>query len=276
MRRAATLQWGRRGGNAMKRGWSGILALVIVGLIMLTNAASAQSMNLIRNGSFEEGFVQGVGVGWTSFDNGGNIVYGFRPDDWAPAVFDGQFSQLINLHTMSLGESQENRYAGIYQVVAVAPNTPYMFSLYGLVRSTEGTEQQSSYNYRVEVGFDFNGGTDPWAVTNWIEMDRWHEYPMDQPGRFDSFARAMTTTSNRLTVFIRVWKKFPTVGEAAVVNLDAINLLGMAPSTVAPAVPVDRPMLPATGVSNVLPFLGLGLGLLGVGLTGVRLLRARR
>jgi hypothetical protein len=260
----------------MKRKWGMILALVLIGLMMLTGVASAQAGERVRNGGFEEGFHQGVGIGWTSFNNGGDIAYGFRPDEWDPVVFEGQFSQLINLHTMAVGGSQKDRYAGIYQVVDVVPNARYMFSLYGLVRSTEGTEGESSYNYRVEVGFDVNGGTNPWAVTEWIEMDRWREYTMERPGRFDSFARGVTAGSDKLTIFVRVWKKFPTTGESAVVNLDAISLLGPAPAGVAHAAAVDVPMLPETGVTNVLPFLGLGLGLLSAGLTRRRMLRNRR
>jgi hypothetical protein len=264
--------WAKREETQMKRGWGRILALVIIGLMVLSNVASAQAGERIKNGGFEEGFVQGVGAGWTSFNNGGDIAYGFRPDEWDPVVFEGQFSQLINMHTTSVGGSQKDRYAGIYQVVDVAPDARYMFSLYGLIRSTEGTEAESSYNYRVEVGFDLNGGTDPWAVTEWIEMDRWREHPMDRPGRFDSFARGVTATSDKLTIFVRVWKKFPTIGESAVVNLDAISLLGPAPA----GAPVDSAVLPETGVVNSLPLLGLGLGLVGAGLTGRRLLSVRR
>ncbi|MBC7236462.1 MAG: hypothetical protein H5T69_11540 [Chloroflexi bacterium] len=263
----------------MIKWWGGILALVLLGLWLLTCAASAESANLVQNGSFEEGFVQGVGKGWTGFQNGGDIVYGFQSDDWDRAVFDGEYSQLIKLDTGGVGGSQPDRYAGIYQVVDVVPNARYMFSFYGLVRSTEGTEKQSGYNYRVQVGYDFNGGTDPWAVTNWVEMDRWREHPMDKPGRFDSYAHGVTTTSDKLTIFIRVWKKFPTAHETAMVNLDAISLLGPAPArkatsaTPQPQEPSSPPTLPQTGGGSPWLFAGLALGLIGVGLHMLRVLR---
>ncbi len=263
----------------MRRAWTRALSLSLVAFWLLTLVVSAQSMNLMKNGSFEDGFGDdGVGVGWTSFNNGGEIAYGFRSDDWDPAVFDGAYSQLINMHTASVGGSQEDRYAGIFQVVNVVPDARYMFSVYGLVRSTEGTEQDSSYNYRVQIGYDYTGGTDPWAVTDWTEMDRWHEYPMDKPGRFDSYAHGVTATSDKLTIFIRVWKKFPTARESVVINLDAISLLGPAPAGAGAAAAADGAKgatLPQTGGGSLLPVIGLGLGLLGLGLTGMRVARSR-
>jgi len=256
----------------MLRRLIGCTLLLLLLLTLFGTMVSAESANLLVNGGFEEGFDDGVGVGWTSFNNGGDIAYGFRSDDWHRVVLEGQYSQLINLHTQSVGGSEKDRYAGLFQTVDVVPGSRYMFTMYGLVRSTEGSEAQSSYNYRVELGYDMDGGTDPWSVTDWVEMDKWHEYYMDKPGNFDSFARGVTATTDKLTVFVRVWKKFPTAGESAVVNLDGLSLYGPRPTGAS----ASGETLPQTGGGGILPLVGLALGVVAAGLTGTRVLRQRQ
>ena len=191
--------------------WCLSLFLTLALLITVIGAASAESTNVIKNGSFEEGFVSGVGRNWSTFANGGSASYGYHDDTWAPVVYDGKHSQLLEIHTKGVTGSELDRYMGIYQVVDVVPNQSYLFSMYGLIRSTEGTELESEWNYRVQVGLDYSGGKDFNAVTNWVEVP-WHEWPRLEPGEIESYSQGVTTTSNKLTVFIRVWKKFPTIG----------------------------------------------------------------
>ncbi|MBM3188426.1 MAG: hypothetical protein FJZ90_06860 [Chloroflexi bacterium] len=251
--------------------------LALVGLLLLATAVSAESVNVLKNGSFEEEFINGVGKYWTAFDNGGFASYGWHDDTWHKVVYDGAHSQLLELHTKAVGGSQADRYMGIYQTADVVSGRRYMFSLYGMVRSTEGSEQQSSWNYRVQVGFDYDGGTDPWAVTDWWEMS-WPEYPRLSPGRIQSFARGVTATSNKLTVFIRVWKKFPTVGQEANINLDAVSLVGPAPAAAVAAAVAPQPAqagIPQTGAGDLLPLAGVALAVVAIALTGRRLLRHR-
>lgn len=262
----------------MNRNRVTVVAAVVVGLLLCTMMVSAQSVNVIKNGSFEDEFINGVAKYWQAFNNGGDASYGYHDDTWEKVVYDGEHSQLIEIHTKAVGGSEKDRYSGIYQVVDVVPGRRYMFSFYGMIRSTEGTESQSKWNYRVQVGYDYNGGTDPWAVTDWVEMS-WPEYPRLSPGRIQSYAHGVTPTSDKLTVFIRVWKKFPTVGEEANINIDAVSLVGPAPAglvvettaTEAPA--VEQPTIPQTGAGNVLPLIGLGLAVVAITLTGMRLLR---
>ena len=267
------------------------IALVVVGLLVIVVPALAASANVLKNGSFEDSFAGGVGASWTAFNNGGQAAYGYAGDESEKLVYDGNYSQLIRVHTLGHTGSDRDRYSGIYQVVDVAPDERYMFSFYGMVRSTEGTQADSGYGYRIEVGFDYDGGTDPWSVTEWKEMDRWAEYPLDTPGAFQSYAHGVTSTSNQLTVFIRAWKKFPTTGQEGRINLDAVSLLGPAPGEAAPASeasaaaeakssPADSSTdtaksMPDTGVGGLLPLLGAALGLTALGLTSSRLLRRR-
>jgi hypothetical protein len=262
----------------------GTICLLCALLLIAAAGVSAESVNVIKNGSFEEGFVGGLGKHWERFDNGGLAAYGYHPDDWDPVVFDGEYSQLMELHTKAVGGSDPDRYMGIYQVVDVVPDARYMFSFYGMVRSTEGSETKSRWNYRIQVGFDREGGTDPNAVTEWTQMD-WPEHPVLNPGPMQSYAHGVTATSDKMTVFIRLWKKFPTAGEEANVNIDAVSLVGprswksaldekATPEEDAPAetpAPAEDEKLPDTGGGTVLPLVGVVLAVVIVGIGGTRL-----
>ena len=185
------------------------------------------------NGNFEGGFyatpVGFVGNHWKWFHNGGAIKYGFYDDNWPPIVYDGQHSQLIELNTFDYAGSDADRYAGIYQTVAVVPGETYDLSLHGMLRALEDDPDRSCCNYRVEVGLDYNGGQDWAAVTEWIELPWNTVHPRLTPGSMESYATSVKTTSNRLTVFVRVWKKWGTARRELDVNLDAISLKGAMP-----------------------------------------------
>jgi hypothetical protein len=242
-------------------------------MLALPLAAAADSVNVVINGSFEEEFILGIASGWTGFDNGGLAQYGYHDDTWSPVVYDGAHSQLLEVNTKDYGGSENDRYMGIYQVVKVVAASRYMLTFYGMVRSTEGTELDSKYNYRVQLGLDYAGGTDPWAVSEWIEMP-WREFPRLSPGRFEGYAHGITTTSDRLTIFIRVWKKFGTPHQEGDINLDAVTLVGPDPAAAAPA--ASAPSLPATGGGGALPMVGVAAGAAVLGLGGLRLARQRR
>ena len=273
-----------------------VVVLLMTALLAVSVPVAAETVNVLKNGSFEEEFIYGVGKSWGHFNNGGSAAYGYHDDTWDRVTYDGEHSQLIEIHTNAVGGSEKDRYTGIYQAVDVVPGARYMCSLYGMIRSTEGTEQQSSWNYRVQVGYDFNGGNDPWAVTDWIEMS-WPETHRLSPGRMQSFARGVTATSDRLTVFIRVWKKFPTRHQEGNINIDAVSLLGPAPAAAAPAPevaaqpeasvqetvveqPVAQPVaeppaaatIPDTGAGEAVAVVGAGLAIVAIALTSKRVL----
>ena len=250
----------------MKRYWNVALVLAVIGLLAFTLLVSADSGNVLKNGSVEDEFVYGVGKYWSTFSNGGHVSYGYHDDTWDKVVYDGEHSELLEIHTKAVGGSDRDRYFGILQTADVVPGSRYMFSFYGLVRSTEGSELRSRWNYRVQVGFDYAGGSDPDAVTEWVQMD-WPETYRLSPGSFQSYAHGVTATSDKLTVFIRVWKKFPTVGEEANINIDAVSLVGPTPGTETP------PMLPKTGAGYLFSIAGLGLAGIAITLTGMRLRR---
>ncbi|HHX65754.1 MAG TPA: hypothetical protein GX702_12785 [Chloroflexi bacterium] len=245
--------------------------VTLIAFLLSIRVVSAQSVNVLRNGSFEGEFVHGVGEGWTAFHNGGDASYGYGADDRASAVFDGDYTQLLEIHTLGVGGSQPDRYSGIYQTATVVPGASYMFSVYGMVRSSVGSAEGSNYNYRLYVGFDYDGGTDPQRVTEWHEFP-WSEYEIESPGPLQSYSRGVTATSDRITVFIRALKKFPTVGERVLYNLDAVSLVGPDGAVHPAEAAADAPMLPQTGAGSVLTLVGVALASLAL---GIRRLRTR-
>jgi hypothetical protein len=206
----------------------------------------------LANGGFEEGFHTTpaglVGNGWGWFDNGGAAKYGFYDDTWEPVVAGGSHSQLIEINTFGLGVSEPDRYAGIYQQVAVVPGEHYDFSLQGMLRAMEDDPDRSGYNYRVQVGVDYSGGTDWTAVTNWVELPWDTVYPRLSPGTMSTYNTTLQASTNRLTIFIRAWKKWGTTDRELDVNLDAISLKGAMPEdTVKPTVSFTPPAFPVAG-----------------------------
>lgn len=198
-----------------------------------TPALSQQNgnpVNLIVNGSFEEGFQGdfGVGYGWGAFSNG-NATIGWNSDSWGPVVIAGSYAQLIEIRNAT----DRDRYAGIYQTVTVVPGQPYKLTIKGLIRSEEGDVQKSNYGYRLQYGLDETGGT-AWELLNeknWQEI-QWDEQPLNDPinatYRFETFETTITPKGDRLTLFIRAWKKWINNG-VGLYDLDEISLVGPAP-----------------------------------------------
>ena len=187
--------------------------------------------NLVVNGGFEGGFQEGFGIGygWGGFSNG-NAVVGWNFDDWKAVVAAGTYAQQIEIKDAQ----NMDRYAGIYQVINVIPGEQYKLTIKGLVRSSEGDIKQSDYGYRLQYGIDYNGGT-AWELVplaDWRELP-WDEQPMAEPAgaayRIDSFETTITAKSDKLTLFIRGWKKWINNG-SGIFDLDEISFVGPAPA----------------------------------------------
>jgi hypothetical protein len=212
-------------------------SLLVAGLWLTSISAPAFSQqaetgqNLIVNGGFEEGFQGefGVGYGWGAFSNG-NAAIGWNADTWAPVVIAGKQAQLIEIRDAT----ERDRYAGIYQTVAVVPGQQYKLTIKGLIRSQEGDVRASNYGYRLQYGIDDEGGT-TWELVNennWQEI-QWDEQPLNDPingsYRFDTFETTITAKGDKLTLFIRAWKKWLNNG-VGLYDLDEVSLVGPAPA----------------------------------------------
>jgi len=218
-----------------------IAVAVVVGPPIFSGGLQGGNEERISNGSFEEGFgPDGVGLGWSRFDNDGTPNYHWYDEAWEPVVWDGQHSQGIEIDTKGKPDVEPDRYAGIYQTVAVQPGSTYQFTFYGMMRALEGDPGVESYGYRVQYGVDYNGGTDWKAVTNWIEVPWDAVYPRTNPGDMLSYSTQITAQTGRLTIFIRAWKKWPSGNGELILNLDGISLKGPAPQDVgSPSVEMD-------------------------------------
>jgi hypothetical protein len=192
--------------------------------------------NLLINGDFEAGFQPNeLGKYWNSFNNG-HAAFSFHIDDWPLVVVQGENTQLIEIKNAQ----QQNRYFGMYQTADVIAGQVYTFSMRGLVRTNTGDVEQTSYGYRLEVGFDLNGGQDWETVEDWVELPWDEQLRVQDSFRFDSYTTRLTAKSDKLTVFIRAWKKWADSGEGDY-DVDAIQLVG--PTRVTPS----GPGFPVTG-----------------------------
>jgi hypothetical protein len=185
----------------------------------------------IVNGGFEDGFYSTskgeVGLGWGWFHSGGEASYGFYDETWAPVVYAGDHSQLIEINTLGRGASEADRYAGIYQTVSgLTPGATYRLSLRGMLRALDDDKDREGYNYRVEWGYDPLGGTDWKMVDNWIEVP-WDDVHLRlDPGTMASHTVELRAPASSITIFVRAWKKWSTAGKELDVNLDSIVLEG--------------------------------------------------
>jgi LysM repeat protein len=223
------------------------LALVMVASLIPAGAAPmASAGDVIFNGGFENGFVYNpscggmVGAGWGCFTNGGTAVYGFYDDMWNRVVYAGLHSQLIEINTLEKG-GDNNRNAGIFQTVRVVPGASYELSLKGMIRADD--RGGDPWRYRVYVGFDYHGGSNWQAVSDWRELPWDTYYTRTNPGSFSSYSTRVTPSGHSLTVFVRTERRWGTWYEETDFNLDAISLFGPSHPVVVPPIHIDPPVV---------------------------------
>jgi hypothetical protein len=213
--------------------------VLLVGLVVLPSIAGPND-NLVENGGLEGGFGDdGVGLGWEEFHNcqteADLCTASFHNDTWPPVVYD-QHSQLIEINTFCRGASLPDRYAGIHQTLAVEAGTTYELCIHGLLRSLRGDPDPASWGYVAQVGIDQNGDTDWEAVSDWTDVPWDTIHPrLAPPGsdpdlpegdRLEEFCMDVTAESDSMTIFIRLWKKWPTSSREVLLNLDGITFEG--------------------------------------------------
>ena len=234
------------------------LLLALVAAVVAVPGIQIASGNVERltNGDFESGFystpVGFVGNGWGWFTNAGEATYGFYDETWDPVVYDGEHGQLIEINTFSRAASDPDRYAGVFQTVAVVPGETYDLSFYGMLRALADDPDRDGYNYRLQYGIDYDGGADWSAVAEWFEVPWDTVHPRLSPGAIDSFSTSVEASGPRLTLFVRAWKKWGTVARELDVNLDTISLVGAMPAEGeggdgGPSVSLTVPAYPVVG-----------------------------
>jgi hypothetical protein len=234
--------------------WLGVLLLLVLAAVFLLPGiqVAGPAVERLANGGFEEGFYPAppgnVGNGWRWFHNGGGADYGFYDETWAPVVARGDHGQMIEISTYGRGGSDPDRYAGIYQTVAVVPGEVYELSMQGMLRALADDPDRTGYNYRLEYGVDYGGGSDWTKVETWIEVPWDTVHPRLEPGTMDVYSATLTATGDRLTLYLRAWKKWATTGRELDVNLDAVSLKGAMPADKSsPSVALSAPKYPVVG-----------------------------
>jgi LysM repeat protein len=224
---------------------AGIVAIVAI-LVGITTTAriTASDVNVLANGNFEDGFVQIPGCGtvgqyWSCFTNGGGANYSFYDDQWDPVVANGEHSQLIEINTRGRFDADADRVAGIYQTVSVVPHAHYTLSLKGMLRTTE--LEGDPWRYRVEVGWVQGVAKDWHQVANWYDVSWDTYYPRTEPGSFSQYTTGLTAASDKVTIFVRILKKWGVPEMELDVNLDGISLTGPAPYAYHPPAPTATP-----------------------------------
>ena len=205
-----------------------ILAVILSAGLVSSSPLAATGADVLKNGNFEGGFTTAggcgaVGKGWSCFTNGGRAAYGFYDDQWGKTVWDGGHSQLIEINTKQ-NSSEPDRYAGIFQTAAVSKGQAYDFVIRGMIRADD--EDPDPWRYRVQVGFDYSGGSNWAAVTNWVELPWDTIYARTGPGAFSEYRAKVTATGSKVTVFVRTWMKWGTPYREVDFNLDGISLFG--------------------------------------------------
>jgi hypothetical protein len=205
---------------------------------------------VLTNGSFEDGFEGGTGVGWHAFNNG-DAEFGWADEMWSALVWDGDHAQQMEIWDAGVLD----RYIGIYQTVSTVPGASYELTMHGVIRSSEGSVQVSSHGYRLQWGVDYNGGNDWQAVDEWTDVG-WDEQPLDAESyTLESYTTTFKATSASATLFVRGWEKWPTRGSYANFTIDNVSLKGASAGAMAGK-------MPDTGLGTGVIFLAGLLGLL--------------
>lgn len=255
----------------IRDGWraglcSGLTIVILLLALVEGILPSKADANLLVNGDFEHGFSYRdgcghVGLGWSCFTNGGQAVYGFYDEQWDPVVADGEHGQLIEINTKGLGAGTDNRYAGLFQTVRTTPGTVYQIALRGMIRSTtDESEKLDPWRYRIQFGWTIGRRADWRAVKNWVDAG-WDVYDNRlAPGAFNDFRAKFIAQESYVTVYIRVWKKWGTVGEEIDINFDSIALTTttrdgtvLATFTPTPTVIISPLQLPVGTLVTALP-----------------------
>jgi hypothetical protein len=221
--------------------------------------------NVVRNGSFEEGFdAQGVAQEWTTFSSDNGAVFGWEPESEPMHVSHGSHSQLMRI----MGPGEPNTFVGIYQTIDVVPGETYKLALHGVIRSSLASEDYKPLGFRVQYAIDETGGTD-WQTIEWADWTDpgWNDVQLDVKWPpMDVYVIEYTPTTPKITLFVRGWSKWAFFRDEAKFYVDGIFLQG----------PIPAEGMPTTGGTRIwIPLAGL-LAVIGLAIWEVRKRRTKK
>lgn len=215
--------------------------------------------NLVRNGSFEEGFrSSGVAQGWTAFSSDNGAVFGWEPESDPMHVSHGSHAQVMRI----MGPGEPNTFIGLYQTMDVVPGETYTVAMHGVIRSSLAAENYKPLAFRFQYAIDERGGTD-WQALDWADWTDpgWNDVQLDVKWPpMDVHVFEFTPTTDEITLFLRGWSKWAFFQSEAKFYVDGIFIQG----------PVPAEGMPLTGGRVVwVPIVGL-LAVIGLAIWEVR------
>jgi hypothetical protein len=162
---------------------------------------------------------------------------------------------------------------------------------YAIMRSQAPEIDRNKFEFEMNWGVDYTGEGNYENVEDWVyiplteqfRLGSTGEYPEDIPLKYEVVTGTIhTADTNKITLFIRGWKKFPT-GTEVNFDVDDVSLIGPAPgSQPAPAPAAPAPSLPVSGatMTRTIPLGVLAIGglvLIALGVSAVtHLLQKKR
>lgn len=178
--------------------------------------------NLLKNGSFEEGFTSGVGNFWTKWEAAGSsaITFGTATKN----VHDGANSQYWARNDTSAFQG------GVYQRVTVVPGTTY--------RITAWIKHQSYLDGNVmDIGYDLSGGTDGMGASVVYASFASAAY-----NEWASYSQTVKATGNAITVFARAGHTGVSGGTSAYYYFDEARMAVAEPEPTPTPTPTATPV----------------------------------
>ncbi len=272
-----------------------LAALVLTGFTVATVDSRIEAQlppnqgggtDVIQNGSFEQRDTtnsnNGVALHWQPYSNG-QAHFGWYDETWAEALRTGQHAQLMEIFEVEANVL--DRIIAIYQTVNVAPNTTYNLTLHAIMRSQAHPDARNKSEVEMHWGVDFSGQGSYQNVQTWHLMPLTEQFrqgsngdfPDDKPLFYETITGTVQTgSSNRISLFIRGLKKFPT-GTEVNFDVDDVSLVGVA----AAPPPAQTELVPTTGaiaprhISAGAAIIG-GLILIALGAGAARSLLSRK
>jgi hypothetical protein len=166
-----------------------------------------------------------VAPGWNTFSSDKAIV-GWYYEGWDEMIYSGKQALMIAIIS---DQGAEDRFAGVYQTLAVVPGAEYELEVFGLIRSPEGSNRASGFGYIMQYGLDPTGTADLNQVTTWVDLvlpEFPREDPTDQIDYVHGIYRArIIPQTDTITLFFRAVKKWPDYREGNFV-LDNLSFKG--------------------------------------------------
>jgi hypothetical protein len=184
-------------------------------------------INLVKNGSFEEGDTGGVGNHWKDWktDTSNTIKYGMASKN----IHDGTYSQYW------AGNGTEIFHGGVYQVIEVTPY--YRYRLKGWLK------RQSTFEGTfMHFGYDLSGGEKGDSISV-----IYTEITGSTDNVWVSFDETISSTGDKLTIFFSAGHTGVSGGSISYFYIDQVSMEPLGPAETPTPTPSPTPKMESSG-----------------------------